>query len=163
MKKIKTLFGLLFLLSWYLPNAIAEDFPTAPPWQLTTQAGKAISLKDYQGQPVILHFWATWCPYCKKLQPKLVELEKMYQRSGIKLVSISFNEDEGAKPQDEINKRGHDFITAVKGELVAKKYGVRGTPTTFFINRQGKAVYKSTSSNVNNPKLELAVKEIIKP
>ena len=87
----------------------------------------------------------------------------MYQRSGIKLVSISFNEDEGAKPQDEINKRGHDFITAVKGELVAKKYGVRGTPTTFFINRQGKAVYKSTSSNVNNPKLELAVKEIIKP
>jgi cytochrome c biogenesis protein CcmG/thiol:disulfide interchange protein DsbE len=163
MKKIKTLFGLLFLLSWYVPNAIAEKFPTAPSWQLTTQEGKLISLKDYQGQPIILHFWATWCPYCKKLQPKLVELESKYQSSGIKIVSISFNEDEGAKPQDEINNRGYDFITAVKGELVAKEYGVRGTPTTFFINRQGKAVYKSTSSNVNNPKLELAVQEIIKP
>ena len=47
----------------------------APNWQLQTQAGKNISLAYYQGQPVILHFWATWCSYCKKLQPKLVDLE----------------------------------------------------------------------------------------
>lgn len=163
MKKVTYLSSLFILLIWYIPNSIAEGFPTAPPWQLTTQAGKSISLSDYQGKPVILHFWATWCPYCKKLQPKLVELEKKYQSSGIKIVSISFNEDDGATPQDEIKNRGYDFITAVKGELVANKYGVRGTPTTFFINRQGKAIYKSTSSDVKNPKLELAVLEIIKP
>lgn len=163
MKKVTYLSSLFILLIWYIPNSIAEGFPTAPPWQLTTQAGKSISLSDYQGKPVILHFWATWCPYCKKLQPKLVELEKKYQSSGIKIVSISFNEDDGATPQDEIKNRGYDFITAVKGELVANQYGVRGTPTTFFINRQGKAIYKSTSSDVKNPKLELAVLEIIKP
>jgi len=163
MNKTTYLSSLFILLLWYIPNAIGEDFPTALPWQLTTQSGETISLSDYQGKPVILHFWATWCPYCKKLQPKLVELEKKYQSSGIKIVSISFNEDDDATPQDEINKRGYDFITAVKGESVVKMYGVRGTPTTFFINRQGKAIYKSTSSDVNNPKLELAVQEIIKP
>jgi cytochrome c biogenesis protein CcmG/thiol:disulfide interchange protein DsbE len=162
MKKVTYLASLFILMLWTIPNAIAEGFPTAPPWQLTTQAGKNISLSDYQGKPVILHFWATWCPYCKKLQPKLVELEKKYQRSGIKIVAISFNEDEGATPQDEIKSRGYDFVTAVKGEWVADKYGVRGTPTTFFINRQGKAIYKSTSSDVNNSKLALAVQEIIK-
>lgn len=162
MKKATYLFSLLTLLLWYIPNTFAEGFPTAPPWQLTTQSGENISLSDYQGKPVILHFWATWCPYCKKLQPKLVELEKKYQNSGIKIVSISFNEDDDATPQDEIKKRGYNFITAVKGESVVKMYGVRGTPTTFFINRQGKAIYKSTSSDVNNPKLELAVQEIIK-
>lgn len=163
MKKTTYLSSLFILLLWTIPNAIAEGFPTAPSWQLATQSGKPISLSDYQGKPVILHFWATWCPYCKKLQPKLVELEKKYQSSGIKIVSISFNEDDDATPQDEINERGYDFITAVKGESVANQYGVRGTPTTFFINREGKAVYKSTSSDVNNPKLELAVQEIIKP
>lgn len=163
MKKVTYLSSLFILLLWTIPNAIAEGFPTAPPWQLTTQEGKTISLSDYQGKPVILHFWATWCPYCKKLQPKLVELENKYQSSGIKIVSISFNEDDDAKPQDEIYSRGYDFITAVKGESVVKQYGVRGTPTTFFINRQGKAIYKSASSDVNNPKLELAVQEIIKP
>ena len=162
MKKFTYLASLFILVLWTIPNAVAENFPTAPPWQLTTQAGETIALSDYQGKPIILHFWATWCPYCKKLQPKLVELEKKYQNSGIKVVAISFNEDEGATPQDEINSRGYNFITAVKGEFVADRYGVKGTPTTFFINRQGKAIYKSTSSDVNNPKLALAVQEIIK-
>lgn len=163
MKKIKYLSSLFVLLLWYIPNVSAEGPPTAPAWQLSTQSGEPISLSDYQGKPVILHFWATWCPYCKKLQPKLVELEKKYQQSGIKIVSISFNEDDDALPQDEIKNRGYDFITAVNGESVASQYGVRGTPTTFFITRQGKAIYKSTSSDINNPNLELAVQEIIKP
>ena len=144
-------------------SSISADYPTAPTWQLKTQAGEYISLSDYQSKPVILHFWATWCPYCKKLQPKLVELEEKYKDSDIKIVAISFNEDEGALPQDEINARGYHFITAINGESVVKEYGVKGTPTTFFINRQGKSVYKSTSSDINNPKLELAVQEIIKP
>ena len=144
-------------------NVAWAEYPTAPAWQLKTQSGEKISLSDYQGKPIILHFWATWCPYCKKLQPKLVELEKKYKSSGVEIVSISFNEDDGAMPQDEIKARGYDFITAVNGEPVVKLYGVRGTPTTFFINRQGKAVYKSTSSDIHNPKLALAVQEIIKP
>ena len=160
LKTAKIIF--LFSLMSAFNNAFAES-TTAPAWQLKTQSGENISLSDYQGKPVILHFWATWCPYCKKLQPKLVELEQKYKSSGIEIVAISFNEDDGAQPQDEINSRGHNFITAVEGEPVVGLYGVRGTPTTFFINRQGKVVYKSTSSDVSNPKLELAVKEIVKP
>ncbi|AOW76405.1 alkyl hydroperoxide reductase [Colwellia sp. PAMC 20917] len=143
-------------------NVNAND-NQAPDWTLKTQAGKSISLADYQGKPVILHFWATWCPYCKKLQPKLVELTEKYKNTGIEIVAISFSEDEGAKPQDSITQRGYQFITGVEGEKVANLYGVKGTPTTFFINRSGQVVFKSTSSNINDPKLELAVKEIIKP
>ncbi len=161
--KLKTAQLIIIMSIMSIFSASSADYPTAPAWQLKTQTGKIISLSDYQGKPVILHFWATWCPYCKKLQPKLVELEQRYQESGIKIVSISFNEDEGALPQDEIQARGYDFITAVNGEPVVKLYGVRGTPTTFFINRQGKVIYKSTSSDINNPNLALAVKEIIKP
>jgi len=144
-------------------SAFAKDYPTAPAWQLKTQSGENISLADYKGKPVILHFWATWCPYCKRLQPKLVELEKKYQDTGITIVAVSFNEDEGAMPQGEINARGYHFITAVNGAPVAELYGVSGTPTTFFINRQGKAIFRTSSSDINNPNFELAVKEIIKP
>ncbi|MBA6373128.1 TlpA family protein disulfide reductase [Colwellia sp. BRX8-4] len=144
-------------------NANDNKANQAPDWTLKTQAGKSISLADYQGKPVILHFWATWCPYCKKLQPKLVELTEKYKNTDIEIVAISFSEDEGAKPQDSITQRGYQFITGVEGEKVAKLYGVKGTPTTFFINRSGQVVFKSTSSNINDPKLELAVKEIIKP
>ncbi|WP_231561998.1 peroxiredoxin family protein [Colwellia psychrerythraea] len=134
----------------------------AKPWQLKTQRGELISLAQYKNKPVILHFWATWCPYCKKLQPTLVELQKKYQAQGVELISISFNEDEGALPQDEINSRGYSFLTAVMGEEVAKLYDVSGTPTTFFINRQNEIIFKTSSSNKADPRLDLALKEITK-
>lgn len=146
-------------------SADVEQTPqnlTPPTWDLKTQSGENISSKDFLGQPVILHFWATWCPYCKKLQPKLVELQQKYKDKNVKIVAISFNEDDGAMPQDEIKSRGYDFITAVDGDNVAAKYGVRGTPTTFFINKNNQVVFKSTSSNIEDPRLELATKEITK-
>lgn len=157
---ITLIFTLLF--SNVLSADTLSSKKSAPPWQLKTQNGEVISLQQYQNKPVILHFWATWCPYCKKLQPKLVELQKKYQDTGIEIVSISFNEDEGTLPQDEINSRGYNFITAVNGDAVASLYGVRGTPTTFFINRTGKIIFKSSSSDIDDPRLEFAVKEIIK-
>jgi thiol-disulfide isomerase/thioredoxin len=162
MRIILTIFIILGSLFTFIVQASNDTNDKAENWTLTTQAGKNISLADYQGKPVILHFWATWCPYCKKLQPKLVELEEKYKNTGIKIVAISFNEDEGVNPQDSINKRGYQFITAVEGDKVAQQYGVKGTPTTFFIDRVGKIIFKSTSSNIADPRLELAVKEIIK-
>jgi len=157
MKKLTSyLFLLLCVFSF---NAFSEQ---APDWKLYTQDKQTIASSDFKGQPVILHFWATWCPYCKKLQPKLVELAEKYKSSDVKLAAISFNEDDGAMPQDSITERGYSFKTAINGDNVANIYGVVGTPTTFFINRTGKIIFKSTSSDINDPRLELAMKEIIK-
>ena len=163
-KRLTTLF-LLIALPLLSLNATAEEAPpapTPPAWQLKTQSGEVISSKQFEGQAIILHFWATWCPYCKKLQPRLVELQKQYKNQGVKIVAISFNEDDGALPQDELASRGYDFITAVNGDEVAMRYGVKGTPTTFFINKNNQVIFKSTSSDITDPRLELAVKEIIK-
>jgi len=162
MKAVSSIFFILLISTSFLSEAKDNVESQAPNWQLHTQTGKNISLADYHGKPVILHFWATWCPYCKKLQPKLVELKEKYKDSGIQIVAISFNEDEGTKPQDSITQRGYQFITAVNGDKVAQQYGVKGTPTTFFINRSGKVIFKSTSSNIEDPRLVLAVQEIIK-
>ena len=149
--------SLVLLLS---VNAYAKE--VAKPWQLKTQTGEVVSLDQYKNKPVILHFWATWCPYCKKIQPTLVELQKKYQAEGVELLAISFNEDDGALPQDEIKRRGFSFITAVIGKDVAQLYGVRGTPTTFFINRDNEIIFKTSSSNKDDPRFDLAMKAIVK-
>ena len=153
-------------LTFFSINVNAEEDTVtaqqAPAWQLKTQSGDTISSRQFDGQGTILHFWATWCPYCKKLQPKLVELEMQYKAQGVKIVAISFNEDDGALPQDELAERGYTFPTAVNGDSVAMLYGVKGTPTTFFINKDNQVIFKYTSSDVSDPRLELAVKEIIK-
>jgi cytochrome c biogenesis protein CcmG/thiol:disulfide interchange protein DsbE len=162
MRTVLSIFIILSSLFTFNAQASNAKNNKAQDWTLKTQSGKSISLADYQGKPVILHFWATWCPYCKKLQPKLVELRERYESTGIEIVAISFNEDEGVNPQNSISQRGYEFITAVEGDKVAQQYGVKGTPTTFFINRSGKVIFKSSSSNIADPRLELAVKEIIK-
>jgi thiol-disulfide isomerase/thioredoxin len=156
------IFITLFITASYAISFHANADETAKPWQLKTQSGEAMSLAQYTNKPVILHFWATWCPYCKKLQPSLVALQKKYQAQGVELISISFNEDEGALPQDELISRGYSFLTAVKGEEVAKLYGVRGTPTTFFINRKNEIIWKTSSSDKTDPRFDLALQEIIK-
>ncbi|UUO25563.1 TlpA family protein disulfide reductase [Colwellia sp. M166] len=156
---------MLLTLTLFSINIYADESstaPQAPAWQLKTQTGEKISSAQFEGQAIILHFWATWCPYCKKLQPKLAELEEKYQQQGVKVVAISFNEDDGALPQDELASRGYHFPTAVNGDQVAMIYGVRGTPTTFFINKNNQVIFKSTSSDTSDPRLELAVKEIVK-
>ncbi|MBA6287516.1 TlpA family protein disulfide reductase [Colwellia sp. MB3u-4] len=155
----------LLVLLFFTLNANAAETtvaPQAPAWQLKTQYGDTISSAQFDGQATILHFWATWCPYCKVLQPKLVELEKKYQQQGVKLVAISFNEDDGVLPQDELAARGYSFPTAVHGDEVASLYGVSGTPTTFFINKHKQVIFKYTSADTSDPRLELAVQAIVK-
>jgi len=143
-------------------TVLASQAPNqAVDFSLSTELGQVISLSDYKGKPLVLHFWATWCPYCKKLQPSLDKLYIKYQTQGLEMVAISFWEEDGADPQAELSKRGMNFITLINGDNIAKQYGVKGTPTTFFINSSGEVLYKSTNSDPDNPKLEQAVQAII--
>ncbi|MEM9101361.1 MAG: TlpA disulfide reductase family protein [Pseudomonadota bacterium] len=130
-------------------------------WTLKNQAGETVSLQDFKGKPVVLHFWATWCPYCKKLQPGLEKLVKEYESKNVMLVSISFREGEGVNPQADIDRRGLTFKTLVKGEKIAAKYGVRGTPTTIFLNTKGEEVSRTTSSNPKDSVFKSSINKLI--
>ena len=110
----------------------------------------------------MLHFWATWCPYCKKVQPGLEALYKQHQKDGLVLLGVSFNEEDDAKPGEELKQRGHSFKTLVKGEQVAAMYQVMGTPTTFFIDRKGELRAVTQTSNPGEPKLGEVVEILLK-
>lgn len=158
------LFFALLMLFTMAVNASSELASTelAPSWQLYDETGQLIQSSDFLGKPLIIHFWATWCPYCKKLQPGLNRLYLKYQDQGLQMIAISFNEDEGARPQEELDNRGMAFNTVVKGGKVARElFAVTGTPTTVFINRRGEIVAKTMSSDPNDPRLEQAVKMIV--
>ena len=127
---------------------------TAPAFTLPDANGELVSLSDYQGHALILHFWATWCPYCKKLQPGLEAVAQQYAEQGLVLLAVSYNEDEGAEPQAVLQRRGHHFKTLVDGDAVARLYSVPGTPTTFFINRKGDIVGKTNTSSPEDPVLQ---------
>lgn len=135
--------------------AFAQEDNKMPEWELYNQAGELVKSSDLVGKPIIIHFWATWCPYCKKLQPGLDRIYTKYKDQGLQMIAISVREDEGADPQKVLDERNMHFNTLINGDEVALGlFGIGGTPTTFFIDAQGEIVGATTQSDPNDPKLE---------
>ena len=140
----------------------ANEKRKAPAWELYDAANKLTTSADFTGKPHIIHFWATWCPYCKKVQPGLDRLYTQYAEQGLEMIAISFWEDEGAQPQRVLDERGHSFKTLINGDQVARElFGVQGTPTTFFIDKDGYVLGMTRISDPDDPRLEKAVQMLL--
>jgi len=121
-------------------------------WTLTNVNNQPITLSQYQEQPVILVFWATWCPYCKKLLPGIEKLHDKYSTKGLKVIAVNILEDWLPK----VYWRNHEytFDAVLAGDDVAKIYGVTGTPTLVFIAPNGKVLKVAQFSDPEHPSLE---------
>ena len=164
--KLKHAKGILLSLASLLiislsSNVLAqseEEKIYMPEWELKTADGQVVKSADLIGKPVILHFWATWCPYCKKLQPAFDRLNAKYKDRGLQIWAVSFNESKGAKPQEVLDKRGHTFKTLLDGDRIAiGQFEVNATPTTFFFYADGSLMGMTQTSDPENPGLEKAV------
>lgn len=155
----KTVSVVLLLLLTTFPLFVQAD--KAPDFILLDQNGSSITLKEYRGKGLILHFWGTWCPFCRQLQPGLERLYRKYKNSGLEVLAVSIRESDKAQPAQVLADLGISFRTALNGDKVAKIYQVPGTPTTFFIDRRGQVVWKTHIANPNDPLLEKMTRKIL--
>jgi thiol-disulfide isomerase/thioredoxin len=132
----------------------------APAWHITNDTIE-LSSESLLGKPYVLHFWATWCPYCKKLQPGLETISKGYVEKGIETYAVSFWENPRTKPIKDMKRRGLDFKVLVHGDEAAKSFDVTSTPTTVFINHRGEIVFTYVLSDPNDPQLRLAYETLV--
>ena len=123
-----TVFGLL------LGNSIAAgDERIAPDWTLQSASGESITLSEVAAeQPVIVLFWATWCPYCKALMPHIQSIRLEYGDE-IRVLAVHFRDDKG-DPVAFIKGTGYDFTLLPGGEEIAELYGVWGTPGLLIVD-----------------------------
>ena len=113
------------------------DVDTAADWTLTSADGVPVTLSEVVAdQPVIILFWATWCPYCKALMPHLQSI-RLENGESVKVLAIHFRDDKG-DPINFIRKRGFDFTLLPNGEDVAHLYDVWGTPGVIIVDRDMK-------------------------
>lgn len=108
----------------------------APDFQLTTLDGKTVALSDYCGKVVLINFWATWCPPCRTEMP---DIQAAAQAHPDGLVVLAINNAEDA---ETVKRFAQQFnltfpILLDSDGSVARKYGVQGLPTSFFIDRAG--------------------------
>lgn len=126
---------LLTIFSVFLGGDIAAtELRMAPDWTLQSQNGEIVTLSEaVSEQPVIVLFWATWCPYCKALMPHIQSIRLEYGDE-IKVLAIHFRDDKG-DPVAYIENAGYDFTLLPDGDYVAKLNDVWGTPGLMIIDR----------------------------
>lgn len=115
---------------------------TAPDFTLPDINNKSVSLSDFSGKVIILDFWATWCGYCVKEVPHLVELYNTYKEKGLVIIGIDVDTDEDAAMLKSFaSKQGITYPILLGNKNVTDSYGgVRGIPTSFIIDRNQKIV-----------------------
>lgn len=116
----------------------------APAFSLPTPEGKTVSLADFKGQYVVLDFWASWCPDCRKDAPNIVALHKQYKDKGVAFVGISFDTNKeawtNALPKLGIEYTQVSELQKMNTSAVAKAYAVKWIPSVYLIDPEGKVV-----------------------
>jgi cytochrome c biogenesis protein CcmG/thiol:disulfide interchange protein DsbE len=132
----------------------------APDWSLESANGEIIRLsEEVSNQTTVLLFWATWCPYCKKLMPGMVGLHDEFSERGLEIVGVNFRDDGDVDAYAE--KFDVNFDLLVDGDTLAAQVGVKGTPTLFVLDNAGNVVLRLSDSDPNNPNLRAAVESVI--
>jgi len=109
----------------------------APDFTLPTPDGETVTLSDLRGRPVLLNFWATWCPPCKIEMPDIEDLYQKYKDQGFTVIAIDQQESPEAVQQyfEELGLSFQPVIDST-GEIFSL-YHVVAIPTSYFIDAEG--------------------------
>jgi thiol-disulfide isomerase/thioredoxin len=138
-------------------SGIAVGTP-APAAKVQSLDGKTTDLRNYIGKtPVLIEFWAYWCPNCKALEPSLLSLQKKYA-SKVKFLSVAVSVNETLdRVKAYTSRHGYKHETVFDGFGEATEaYDVPATSYVVVIDRTGKVVYTGLGSKQD---LEAAIKK----
>lgn len=121
---------------------------------LTDLQGKSWNLRDLRGKVVLVNFWATWCPPCRKEMPDLDTLYNRFKDQGFVVLAIS--DEESAKVAPFISERKISYpVLLDPGRRVNDAFIVEGIPKSFVYDRDGKMVAQSIDMRTQKQFLQM--------
>lgn len=120
-----------------------------PSFELPRLGGGTVRLADLKGRVVVVDFWATWCPPCRREMPWLVAMATRLEAKGVAFVAISEDDPPGQVPlvtQFAQLVPGLERYAALGDPEVEARFGVTALPTLFITDRAGRLVARLTGA-----------------
>jgi peroxiredoxin len=134
---------------------IAPDFTL-----IDIRDDEQISLSQFDGRPVMLNFWATWCPPCRKEMPLLQDAYEEHQGDGLIILTIAVS-DKAKNVLDFSDQHDLTFPLLIDTkDRVAVQYKVLGIPTSYFIDSDG-VIASVQVGDLTAPALDRHLEEIL--
>jgi thiol-disulfide isomerase/thioredoxin len=133
----------------------------APTLRLKDTDEKLVDLAQYKGRVVLINFWATWCPPCRKEFPSLGRVRKLFKPGEFEVLAVNVGED----PDSVFSFTGiTDFPVMFDRDSKAMlAWSVRGLPTTFLVDRQGRLAYRATGGReFDDPDIVATIRQLLK-
>jgi thiol-disulfide isomerase/thioredoxin len=102
--------------------------------------GKTVKLSDFRGKPVLIDFWATWCPPCRDLIPGIEKVHKKYRGKGLVVLGISLDDGDWDSVKAFMTQAGITYPVLKGDEDVTSRFQVRTIPLVVLINKEGRIV-----------------------
>ena len=117
-------------------------FPSAPTLRLEDLDGQVVDLASYRGRVVLVNFWATWCPPCRAEFPSLGRVRHLFSPSDFEVIAVNVGE-EAETVFSFAGSPEFPVLFDTNSQTMAT-WPVKGLPTTFLVDRQGRLALKAT-------------------
>ena len=124
-------------------TAIAAQAATKmPPFSLpSVKDGAMVKSSAYQGKAILINFFATWCPPCRKEIPSLIQLQKEYGPKGLTVIGISTDQGGASLVDKFAQKMEINYPVLLSDSKTPDSFGgILGIPTSFLVNKEGNIV-----------------------
>ena len=109
----------------------------APQFAMQLLGGGEFQLSDHEGRPLVINFWASWCPPCRQESPAFERQWRRYRDTGIQFVGVDI-QDDVSDAEAYVREFGLTFPNGLDPDgKITIDYGVIGLPVTFFVGSSG--------------------------
>lgn len=132
----------------------------APSLRLKNDDGTVIDIAQFRGKVVLVNFWASWCPPCRKEFPSFGRVRKLFKPSEFEVLAVNVGED----PEVAFSFSGiTDFpILFDRDSKAMDAWGIRGLPTTFLVDRKGQLAYRAAGGReFDDPEIVSTIKHLL--
>lgn len=121
----------------------------APAFELPGDGATSVNLAALRGKVVYLDFWASWCGPCRQSFPWMNDLQAKYASRGLQVLAINVDAKQ-ADAQKFLSETTGKFQIAYDNKgITPKLYGVKGMPTSYLIDREGRVVYEHSGFSLS--------------